>query len=119
MATEGEARVPATIDVEIVWVEADGSIGRRALALPEGSRVRDALASLDDGGPGAALLEGLAAGRLGPAVYGERCDAATVLHAGDRIELLAGLEVDPKLARRRRAELRREAAARASRGDSG
>lgn len=40
----------------------------------------------------------------GLAVFGQAATAETPLHAGDRIELLRRLELDPKQARRRRAE---------------
>ena len=42
-------------------------------------------------------------------VFGQRVRTTDVLHANDRIELLPGLRVDPKLARARRAEHRRRA----------
>ena len=40
----------------------------------------------------------------GLAVFGQAATTRTPLHAGDRIELLRGLELDPKQARRLRAE---------------
>ena len=40
----------------------------------------------------------------GLAVFGQAATAGTPLHAGDRIELLRRLELDPKQARRLRAE---------------
>lgn len=40
----------------------------------------------------------------GLAVFGQAATAETPLHAGDRIELLRRLELDPKQARRLRAE---------------
>ncbi|TXH71698.1 MAG: RnfH family protein [Lysobacteraceae bacterium] len=43
-------------------------------------------------------------GHLVLAVYGERIDPAQVLRDGDRVELLRGLLIDPKEARRRRAK---------------
>lgn len=98
------ARSGEIVRVEIVWVEADGSIGRSAIRLPAGSRVGDALAVLADHERGAALLGELARGRLTAAIFGERCDGATLLQEGDRIELLGPLAIDPKLARRRRAQ---------------
>lgn len=42
-------------------------------------------------------------------VFGQRARTTDPLHAHDRIELLPGLRVDPKLARARRAEHRRRA----------
>ena len=38
------------------------------------------------------------------AVFGRRVSDATILHDGDRLELLRALVIDPKQARRRRAE---------------
>ena len=40
----------------------------------------------------------------GLAVFGQAATMATRLHDGDRIELLRGLQLDPKQARRLRAE---------------
>jgi putative ubiquitin-RnfH superfamily antitoxin RatB of RatAB toxin-antitoxin module len=42
-------------------------------------------------------------------IFGQRARTTDVLQADDRIELLPGLRVDPKLARARRAEHRRRA----------
>jgi len=114
MAAEGQAGsdAPASIEVELVWVEADRTIGRRVFELPQGSRVADALTALRADEEAAAVSERLARGELQTAIYGEHCEPGAMLHAGDRIELLAGLSVDPKVARRRRAEKRRAAAPR-------
>lgn len=49
----------------------------------------------------------------GLAVFGQATTTNTPLHAGDRIELLRRLEVDPKQARRLRAERARAKALRA------
>lgn len=65
------------------------------LELPEAARVEDALAI-------AGWSED--AEVVGYALYGQRVDRATVLHDGDRLELLRPLQADPKLARRQRAE---------------
>ena len=43
---------------------------------------------------------------VGMAIFGQLCDASTRLHEGDRVELLRPLQLDPKEARRRRAEAR-------------
>ena len=63
------------------------------LQLPPESTVAAALAAseLDDGGVAAY------------AVFGEKATPDTVLHDGDRVELLRRLTIDPKDARRRRA----------------
>lgn len=109
MAAEGRAGAgaPASIEVELVWVEADQTIGRRVFALPQGSRVVDALAALRADEGAAAVIGRLGRGELQTAIHGERCEPGAMLHAGDRIELLADLSVDPKAARRRRVEKRR------------
>ena len=41
---------------------------------------------------------------IGLAVFGVAATQATPLHDGDRVELLRGLQLDPKQARRLRAE---------------
>lgn len=69
---------------------------RRELELPEGASVTAALEQVPD----------LAAGAAGYAVFGVRVAASGVLRDGDRLELLRGLEADPKEARRRRAAAR-------------
>lgn len=66
-----------------------------ALELAEGATVAQAVAAagFDDD-----------AGTVAYAVFGLRADAETVLREGDRVELLRPLQIDPKEARRRRAE---------------
>lgn len=61
---------------------------------------------------GATLAEAVAASGLplegidGYAVFGVRADPGVLLRDGDRVELLRPLQMDPKEARRRRAERR-------------
>lgn len=64
---------------------------------------------------GACIEEALAAAGwrceppfVGVAIFGQLADARSQLHEGDRIELLRPLEIDPKVARRRRAQARRQ-----------
>ena len=95
------------LQVELAWVDAGGRVVLRPLALPAGATLGDALAAIDL----PALREGLTAGRLVAAVFGELEPPTAPLFPGDRIELLEGLQVDPKVARRRRAEVRRRAQA--------
>ncbi|MEH6417174.1 RnfH family protein [Pseudomonas sp. CGJS7] len=66
-----------------------------ALVLAEGATVAQAVAAagFDDDSDSVAY-----------AVFGLRADADTVLREGDRVELLRPLQIDPKEARRRRAE---------------
>lgn len=72
---------------------------RKELELPPGSCVADALsaAGLADDPETVAY-----------AVYGVRVDLQTLLRDGDRIEMLRPLLADPKDARRRRADARRD-----------
>lgn len=64
------------------------------LRLPSGSRANDALQACGLGDEDVAGL----------AVFGVRVQAEQVLADGDRLEVLRGLEIDPKQARRLRAE---------------
>lgn len=41
---------------------------------------------------------------VGLAIFGQAATMSTTLHDGDRVELLRGLQLDPKQARRLRAE---------------
>lgn len=90
------------LHIELAWVDAGGRVVVRPLALPAGATLGDALAAIDL----PALREGLTAGRLVAAVFGELEPPTAPLFPGDRVELLEGLRVDPKVARRRRAEVR-------------
>ncbi len=61
--------------------------------------------------PGASVADALALTRIprdgvaGVAIHGERAQPQTVLHDGDRLELLEPLLADPKESRRRRAQV--------------
>ncbi|MDH5833752.1 RnfH family protein [Luteimonas kalidii] len=72
------------------------------LALAAGATVADALAATR------ITQQGVA----GVAVHGERVQADTPLHEGDRLELLGPLLADPKDSRRRRAQAQAGRAAR-------
>ena len=73
------------------------------LELAEGTCVGDALQ---------AAGWALDADFVGLAVFGVAADAGTRLHEGDRLELLRPLRMDPKQARRLRAERARARLAR-------
>jgi len=77
---------PSAADIDLV-----------VLDLPEGANVDDALRASGLDRPALA----------GYAVYGERVTPAHLLCDGDRLELLRPLRLDPKQARRRRAEVQR------------
>ncbi|QIL20672.1 RnfH family protein [Thermomonas sp. HDW16] len=66
-----------------------------AVELATGMNVDDALQ---------AVGWGLDAEFVGLAVFGQAAALTTALHDGDRIELLRSLQLDPKQARRLRAE---------------
>ncbi|KAA2286356.1 RnfH family protein [Arenimonas fontis] len=72
---------------------------RFPLALPTGATVADALAAADPG----RHIPGLVPDPARLAVFGRPAAPDTVLHPGDRVEILRPLLADPKLARRRRA----------------
>jgi len=80
---------PAALEIERRWLE-----------VPEGACVLDAVQQ-----------SGLDAPEIaGYAIYGERVTPSTLLRDGDRLELLRGLLIDPKQARRRRAQMQRGSA---------
>ena len=71
---------------------------QRELVLEDGATVADALrlAVLEAGGQ-----------VVGVAVFGVAVASSTLLREGDRVELLRPLQLDPKEARRRRAQRQR------------
>jgi len=76
-----------------------------SLALPDGSTLRDALrlsGFLEGGASAVPTLneEALAEGRWAVGVWGRRERPGHVLRDRDRIEVVRGLQVDPKEARR-------------------
>jgi uncharacterized protein len=86
------------VKVEVCYAEPDRAT-RIALDLPVGATVAEAVRA-------SGIVE-----RLGPtsagltcAVFGRRVESDTTLEEGDRVELLRPLAVDPKQARRLRAE---------------
>lgn len=81
------------IRVELIraWLRRHESV---SVDLADGAQVGDALE---------AAGWQLDAEFAGLAVFGQAATAGTPLHAGDRIELLRRLELDPKQARRLRA----------------
>jgi len=88
----------ATIQVELIYAEADEA-HRFVLTVCAGSTVGDAIAAC----PGLASIVALQGRALEVGIFGHRCEPGQRLQAGDRIEIYRSLQVDPKLARRRRA----------------
>lgn len=94
-----EAR--AVIAVEVAYAEADRQFLRR-LELVAGARVADAIAASrlqDELDVDVSVLD--------VGIWSRPSSRDTLLRDGDRVELYRPLKVDPKDARRRRAERRR------------
>lgn len=112
-ASAGLPAAPATLCVEVVAATGPHQVVRETLHLPAGSTVAQALAAgtvlgrLGLGAPGSAAGAGELPGLpdLGDwvvAVWGRLCQPGLALRDRDRVELLRGLRVDPKEARRQR-----------------
>lgn len=86
------------IDVQVVYAE-PGRVFMRALRLPAGSCLGDAVAAsgLAEERPEVVLT----ADRFG--VFGQRAGMDRTLVDGDRVEVYRALQTDPMDARRRRA----------------
>ena len=81
----------------------DGDVRIDALELPRGATLGEALERARSLG----LVDAAALELLVASIHGRRAAPDEALHPGDRIELTAGLTVDPKLARQRRVARRR------------
>jgi len=93
-----------TTEIEVELVSAwPGHCESLRLGLPEGSSVADALRRAGELGFAPAATADITC----LAVFGRAATAATLLHAGDRIELLRPLLADPKQRRRDRAGQKR------------
>lgn len=90
--SEAVAPPPAELEVWLCHSPVLGEVHEHCLQLPAPATVADALQAA-----GLAWQEGQACG-----IWGRVCDAATLLHSGDRVELYRPLTVDPKVARRER-----------------
>ena len=91
------------IHVEVAVGVAPREVLRVRLRLPAGSTVRDAMraSGLFEQVPGL-NEDALAAGRWSIGVWGRKERPGHVLRERDRIEVVRGLNVDPKEARRQR-----------------
>lgn len=97
--------VPADIRVQVAVGVAPREVRVVCLSLPAGSTVRDALRqALGDsrlqGQVGDLSEDTLASGRWSVGVWGRKERASHVLRDRDRVEVVRGLTVDPKEARR-------------------
>lgn len=91
-----------TIRVEVAYAEADAQ-HLVTLEVPAGTSVAEVLARCREQQmlPEAALRD------PDVGVFGRRVKVGHVLEAGERVEIYRPLKVDPKEARRRRAESKR------------
>lgn len=93
----------AVVEVEVVVGVAPREVRRVPLSLPLGSTVRDALQASGLLGTLPGLdAEALASGLWSVGVWGRKERPGHVLRDRDRIEVVRGLQVDPKEARRSR-----------------
>ena len=83
------------VAVVVAW---PGRVDSRVLELPEGACAADACAA-------SGLAEGYPL--AGMSIFGQRVAGTAILADGDRLELLRALAIDPKEARRRRAQAAR------------
>lgn len=111
MADPAAAATSGVLTVEVVHALPERQT-RLTLSLPAGARVADALAGARrhaafaafDPGPDAATGSDAASPLVG--IFGRLATPETPLCDGDRVEIYRPLRVDPKQARRRRAEVR-------------
>lgn len=98
---EGMAPVTGALEIEVLVSLGPRQVERVRLSVPAGSTVRQALEAAGVLGRWPGLnQDALAAGDWVVAVWGRKERAGHVLKDRDRIELLRGLKVDPKEARR-------------------
>jgi hypothetical protein len=96
MACADKPAADQLMAVEVVHAAAPHDIRSVTLGLPAGATALDALrASGLTAGLDACVLDGLSL-----ALWGRHCEPGAVLRHRDRLELLRGLQVDPKEARR-------------------
>lgn len=102
-AEGGAPASAADINVEVAVGVAPREVRLVRLSLPSGSTVRDALRASGLFGQVPGFDEGaLAAGEWSVGVWGRKERPGHVLRERDRVEVVRGLNVDPKEARRMR-----------------
>ena len=85
------------VSVSLAWSLAPRTIQEKALVLPTGATLADAVAKAQH------LWPELAQGpELAWSVWGRQVPASQMLQTGDRVEGTRALRVDPKVARRER-----------------
>ncbi|MEP6907521.1 MAG: RnfH family protein [Pseudoxanthomonas sp.] len=80
------------VEVIMAWPRRHKSM---MLDLPSGATLAQALQAMDTWEEQTEVV--------GYAIFGISAQPSTILQEGDRVELLRGLQIDPKEARRRRA----------------
>jgi hypothetical protein len=108
-AADGAA---GAISVQVIWVEADGTVIRESLDLPAHASLRDLGLHLADSEQGRRLWP-FWSKAAGFSIFGHLKDLDATLADGDRVEILASLQADPKEARRQRVNSVRQARAQA------
>lgn len=96
---EAAAEPAAEIGVEVVYAPAAHAVDLSALHLRAGATVADALHA-----SGVLQRHDLVLVELALGVWGRACNRAQPLREGDRVEIYRPLRVDPKQARRLRAQ---------------
>ncbi len=97
------AECGATIRVAVAWSPKAGQAFERAVELPAGATALDAIRA-------AGVLEGTAGIDISTqavGIWGRVAALDRVLAAGDRVEIYRPLTINPKEARRRRAQGRK------------
>lgn len=89
---------PERMHVSVIYADPDRAV-LRELDVEPGTTVEQAIAL-------SGILEVLPRGfePAGIGIFGRMASRSTLLHDGDRVELCRPLKIDPKQARRRRAE---------------
>ncbi len=87
-----------TIAVEVAWAEPGRQFLRR-IALPSGSTVADAIRA-----SGVEREFGIDVATLATGIWSTPAVREAPVHEGDRVEIYRPLRIDPKQARRLRAE---------------
>ena len=100
------------LQVSVVWVDDRGEVYRLAVSLPFGASLRAVGEWLLAAGEHPVLAQAWSQA-AGYAVFGHLKDLDAGLAPGDRIEILAPLEADPKEARQQRVNSVRRARAQA------
>lgn len=90
---------PGLLHVSVAYSPAPRELWEKALRLPDGATVRQAL---EASGVLEAFAELRPPAELHVGVWGRKAEDSQVLRERDRVELYRPLQVDPKLARRER-----------------